>query len=74
MISAAKNRENQIGDSIKTYIQMEIIMFAGGIVVVIIIGLCLLLAVHRINQERISIFEIFLDITEIQIQQFSSKT
>ena len=39
-----------------------------------LITLLMLFALHKINKERISIFEVFLDITEIQIQQFSSKT
>ena len=49
-------------------------MLAGGILFLAIIALVMLLAIQKINKERINIFEIFLDITEMQIQQFSSKT
>ena len=49
-------------------------MFVGGIVFMILFAVIMLIVIHKINKERIKIFEIFLDISEIQIQQFSSKT
>ena len=49
-------------------------MFVGAIVFVILFAVIMLIVIHKINKERIKIFEIFLDISEIQIQQFSSKT
>lgn len=74
MMQRARTRESEIGATIKQFMYSEVIMLVAGIVFVAVFGAILLLAVHKINQERIKIFEIFLDITEIQIQQFSSKT
>ena len=49
-------------------------MLVAGIVFLVLIALTMLFSINKINKERINIFEIFLDITEMQIQQFSSKT
>lgn len=53
---------------------VEILMFVGGLMFVALFAAIMLIVIHKINKERIKIFEIFLDISEIQIQQFSSKT
>jgi len=49
-------------------------MLVAGIVFLVLIVLTMIFSINKINKERINIFEIFLDITEMQIQQFSSKT
>ena len=49
-------------------------MFVGGIIFLALFTLTLLLSIHRINKERIRIFSIFLDISDIKIQFFSSNT
>lgn len=49
-------------------------MFVGGIIFLALFTLILLLSIHRINKERIRIFSIFLDISDIKIQFFSSNT
>ena len=74
MVANADAREQSIGAEIGGYMKMEIVMFVGGIVFVILFAVIMLIVIHKINKERIKIFEIFLDISEIQIQQFSSKT
>lgn len=53
---------------------IEIIMFVGGVLFSILFTVLMFIIISRINKERINLFEIFLDVSEIQIQQFSSKT
>jgi hypothetical protein len=74
MMQAAVVRERAIGQQIASYISVEILMFVGGLMFVALFAAIMLIVIHKINKERIKIFEIFLDISEIQIQQFSSKT
>jgi hypothetical protein len=74
MMQAAEGREAEIGQSMGDAMKVEILMFVGGLVFVALFAVVMLVVIHKINKERIKIFEIFLDISEIQIQQFSSKT
>lgn len=53
---------------------IEIIMFVGGVLFSILFTVLMFIIISKINKERINLFEIFLDVSEIQIQQFSSKT
>lgn len=46
----------------------------GGIGLVILISIVKMFVIWRINKERNRIFDVFLDITDVQIQTFSSKT
>lgn len=74
MMNNAMIREQAIGQQIGSYMNTEILMFVGGLMFVALFAAIMLIVIHKINKERIKIFEIFLDISEIQIQQFSSKT
>lgn len=49
-------------------------MLAIGIAFLILLGVVLALAIFKINKEKINTLQIFLGITEQQIQKFSSKT
>ena len=42
---------------------IEIIMFLGGLFYVALFAVIMLFVIHKINKERIKIFEIFLDIS-----------
>jgi hypothetical protein len=49
-------------------------MLSGGVTFLILMAVALGLGVSKIHDEKISILKVFLGITELQIQQFSSKT
>lgn len=46
----------------------------GGFGLVIIITILKWLFLHRLNKERETLLEIFLDINDVQIQTFTSKS
>lgn len=49
-------------------------MLIGGVAFTLFIALLLAVGIFRVSKERISILEVFLGVTEVQIQGFSSKT
>ena len=74
MMKSAVAREEDIKKGIKEFMDIEITMFAGGVVFSILFTVLMFIIISKINKERINLFQIFLDVSEIQIQQFSSKT
>jgi hypothetical protein len=52
----------------------QVIMLVMSIIYLLIMTLLIIFVINRINKERISIFNIFLEISEAKIQYFSDKT
>jgi hypothetical protein len=46
----------------------------GGLGLVVLITMLKIIAVSKINKEKMRIFDIFLDINDVQIQTFLSKS
>jgi hypothetical protein len=63
MMQAAVAREQGVGEQISSYMKVEILMFVGGLLFVALFAAIMLFVIHKINKERIKIFEIFLDIS-----------
>lgn len=49
-------------------------MLAMSAIYLFILAILIIIVINRINKERISIFNIFLEISEAKIQHFSDKT
>jgi len=49
-------------------------MLVIGVVFLVFLGIVLACVISKINEEKINTLQIFLGITEQQIQKFSSKT
>lgn len=74
MYSKAKDREAEILNLIQRNMNVEVIMLVAGVVALIVLGIVMAIVIAKINDEKINTLQIFLSITEQQIQKFSSKT
>lgn len=63
MMDAAGNREDEIADQMNSYMRAEILMLVAGVISVGFFTIVTLMVIHKVNKERIRIFEIFLDIS-----------
>ena len=74
MYSKLQVRQAQVQALIKTSMNVEIVMLIIGMLFLVALGVVLAFVITKINQEKIKTLQIFLGITEQQIQKFSSKT
>lgn len=63
MISMARKSVEDFYSRITHIIIIQILMFIIGIIFLVLLTLSILMSIHKINQERIRIFSIFLDIS-----------
>lgn len=60
--------------TLESYIKVEGIMLSMAIVYICLYVVFIYIMINKINSERIDIFEIFLEISDIRIQQYSNKS
>jgi hypothetical protein len=74
MYSYIIGRESDMLAVLGSYIEVETVMISMAMLYLAIFTVLISVVVNRINSERISIFEIFLEISDSKIQQFSNRT
>ncbi len=74
MESKAKVRLIDIGTAILSFQKNEALLFGFSFAYILLFVLLMTIVYRRVNVERVTVFEVFLDLQDAQIQQFSSKT
>jgi hypothetical protein len=74
MMGSLVAREAEIVGRISNHNNLQVIFITLGLFLLAVITVLLIYYLHHLNQERVKVFEIFLEISEPLIQQFSSKT
>ena len=67
-------REAEIKGDIDAHHTTEVMFLVVGIAILALAGVVLFCYFERLNLERQTVFEVFLEISEPLIQSFSSKT
>ena len=60
--------------TLQNYLKIEGIMLSMAILYICIYVVFIYIMINKINSERIDIFQIFLEISDIRIQQYSNKS
>jgi hypothetical protein len=67
-------RFNEMLGLIESSMNTEVVMLVVACAFLVVLSVVVGCVISRINQEKINTLQIFLSITEQQIQKFSSKT
>jgi uncharacterized protein YxeA len=74
MYSQSLSREKEVGAWLQSAMKDEAVMLSMGVIYLFLFTILAFFVIHRINLERIDIFDIFLQISDTKIQQFSNRT